>query len=231
MAIKKSNTFIQKPKNYKGTIMSRDYIPTGETQFQAWYENFVAKLPTYASQFRFTGEELAEIQASFEEVRRKLSEHTSMKSALQSLTQVKNMTFHDARVLARRMAKDAKNHRSYTPAIGEDLGIVIPESPLMPGGLDNVQPTFFAVILADRIRLDWIKDIFDGVIVQTRRNAETTWTAFGFDDMSPYEDMRPNAAIGVPEMRYYRMRYRYNGEEVGRWSNEVKVVCGLDAAT
>jgi|GEM_PF-4977005 len=58
------------PKIYKkkGPIMTRNYIPGGDTQFQALYEDFSIKLTMSVATFGLTGEEVAEIQASFEEV-------------------------------------------------------------------------------------------------------------------------------------------------------------------
>ncbi|MDI6780047.1 MAG: hypothetical protein QME25_07655 [Bacteroidota bacterium] len=53
----------------------------------------------------------------------------------------------------------------------------------------------------------------------------TTFTKLGKDTISPFEDNRRNSAPEIPEVRIYRMRYLKGDDEVGNWSDEVKIVC------
>jgi hypothetical protein len=77
------------------------------------------------------------------------------------------------------------------------------------------------------IRIDWVKGQFDGVIVQSKRAAETAFNNLDKDNSSPYEDTRKNITPDTHEPRTYRLRYLIKDKEVGQWSDEVKVYCML----
>ena len=122
--------------------------------------------------------------------------------------------------------EELKRHVAYTDAIGEDIGIVPPAAGA-PGSTASAvaKPGLQATILADKVRLDWVKGEWDGVVVQSKRGSETAFTTLGRDTVSPYEDARPGLTADTPESRTYRMRYLSGDEETGIWSDEVKVVC------
>jgi hypothetical protein len=73
--------------------------------------------------------------------------------------------------------------------------------------------------------MDWVKGQFDGVVVQSKRGAETSFTFLDKDTKSPYEDMRHNINPDQHEARTYRMRYLMNDQEIGLWTDEIKVYC------
>jgi|GEM_PF-5539337 len=88
--------------------MKKDYLPNGDTQFLAWYDNLVNKIPTYATELGITNDEVTNLQNSLQETKAKLGEHTAMKTSLQSLTQAKKNTVTNARSLARTIgSRDA----------------------------------------------------------------------------------------------------------------------------
>jgi hypothetical protein len=71
--------------------------------------------------------------------------------------------------------------------------------------------------LPGEIELDWIRAGFEGVDVELSYDGQT-WEKGDFDTRSPYEDRCPNQTPGQPETRYYRLRYRYQGEPFGQYS-------------
>ncbi len=118
------------------------------------------------------------------------------------------------------LAERIRNTAGYTTAIGEDLGIVPPASDADVLG----DPTFTAVALPNsEVRLDWVKSSSDGVIVESQRAGETTWTNLGTDRFSPFVDGRPPLVDGQPEVRRYRLRYLDGDDPVGNYSAIVSV--------
>ena len=64
----------------------------------------------------------------------------------------------------------------------------------------------------------WVKASADGLVVESQRGAEVTWTVVGTDNFSPYLDGRDPLVAGQPEVRRYRGRYVLNDEPVGNYS-------------
>jgi len=117
------------------------------------------------------------------------------------------------------LAERVRNTTGYTTAIGEDLGIVPPV-----GGILLGDPSFTAVAQPNsEVRLNWVKSVSDGVIVEGQRAAETTWTNLGSDRFSPYTDGRDPLVAGQPEVRRYRLRYLDGDDPVGNYSATVNV--------
>jgi hypothetical protein len=128
----------------------------------------------------------------------------------------------------RDMAVILKRNANYTVSIGEDLGVVPAATALGKSiSIDSQKPSFETFILPDMVRLDWVKGEFDGVVIQSKRAAETSFTFLDKDTRSPYEDTRHNLTPDVHEPRFYRMRYLLKDQEVGQWSDELKVFCIL----
>lgn len=112
------------------------------------------------------------------------------------------------------LAERIRNTAGYTTAIGEDLGIVAPA-----GGALLGDPVVTLVALPDsEVRVNWVKSSADGLLVESQRGAEVTWTVLGTDISSPYLDARDPLVAGQPEVRRYRGRYIVNDEPVGNYS-------------
>lgn len=113
-----------------------------------------------------------------------------------------------------QLADRIRNTAGYTTAIGEDLGIEPPAAPVVLG-----DPTFTATPQPNsEVRLDFVKATSDGVLIESQRAAENTWTLLGTDRFSPYLDARPPLVPGQPEVRRYRMRYLVGDDPVGNYS-------------
>ena len=81
--------------------------------------------------------------------------------------------------------------------------------------------------LPDRVILDWIKGLLDGVIIESSYD-NINWVEIGKDMSSPFEDTRKNKVAHTPETRYYRLRYFKNDRPVGQYCDVVKVTCDIE---
>jgi hypothetical protein len=197
-------------------MSQRNFLPTTDAQLNFWLNNFAGKIGGYATELNILPEQVAQFETDKTDLSTRLNDVQSKKTAYQSSVADKDKVKDAIVKRIRDVAVVMKRNANYTDTIGEDLGIVPPELPALPGGNENAMPSFQAVLLPDRIRLDWVKDVFDGVFVQCKRGNETTFTTLGADSISPYEDTRANLVAGVPEIRIYRMRYLLKDEEVGQ---------------
>jgi len=209
-------------------MAGRDYLPKGDSQYSFWYDNFGNTLVEHGPTLGLTNDEITVVQTDALSVRAKISDVQAMKLTIHSAVETKSATLDASTQHTRKLAKRLKAHPNYTRSLGEALGIVPPGAPTPSGSIDYAKPTFKITVLGDRVRLDWIKNIFDGVVIESKRGGETTWTRLDVDTKSPYEDTRKNLVPGTPETRIYRMRYMMDDEEVGQWSNGVKAICGFE---
>lgn len=118
-----------------------------------------------------------------------------------------------------RFVERTRNSAGFTQAMAEDLGVV-------PGGSSPAlgDPTFDAIAQPNsEVRLNWFKGSATGVIIESQRGSETTWTVLGTDTSSPYLDSRDALVAGQPEVRRYRIRYLVGDEAVGNYSAIVSV--------
>lgn len=117
------------------------------------------------------------------------------------------------------MMERIRNTVGYTTALGEALGIIS-----VPGGPPLGDPTLTAVAEPNsEVRVIWVKASADGVLVESQRAGETTWTVLGTDSSSPYLDSRAPLVAGQPEVRRYRVQYLVNDIPVGNYSAIVTV--------
>ncbi len=204
-------------------MAARDYYPDGDTMTLQWVDHFNAKVPNYAATFGLSGAQLSNVQAHFDAMKQKLSEVEAAKNTLKSLVAAKSQVMKDAESFIRNLVATMKLNASYTQAIGEDLNVIAPAARDEATLIANAKPEFWATVLAILVRLDWPKGDYDGILFESKRGNETTFTLLDKDDRSPCEDKRPNLVAGVPEIRIYRAIYLLNGVPVGNWSEEVRV--------
>ncbi len=118
-----------------------------------------------------------------------------------------------------RLVERTRNSAGFTEAMAEDLGVVPGSTPPALG-----DPTFIAIALPNNeVRIEWVKGSATGVIIESQRADETTWTVLGSDTTSPFTDSRPALVAGQPEVRRYRLRYLVNDVPVGNYSAIVSV--------
>jgi hypothetical protein len=206
-------------------MSTKDYLPRPDADFIVWLQSFSSKLSAHAAEVNITPAEIAQFNTDATDVANKLTDLQNTKTTLQSLTQSKNNLFAEVEKRVRDKVIIIKHQSGYNETIGEDLGIVPPKTPVKPVSLDAIKPEFTATVLPDMVRMDWVKGQYDGVVIQSKRGSETSFTFLDKDTQSPYEDKRHNINPDQHEARTYRMRYLLKDQEVGLWTDEVKVYC------
>lgn len=206
--------------------MAKNYFPSNDSEFLTWFRNFLDKLKNnYAAELEVPGNVVSQLESDFNEAKSRLDELQAAKTKAQSATEAKNTAFGNIQNYMRDQVAIIKRHSKYTNTIGEDLGMIAPK----PISKDNIppgtKPSFLPTVMLDRVRLDWTKSFFSGVAIYGRRGSEQNFTLLARDTKSPYDDARPLLTPEQPESREYRMHYLLDDDEVGEWSDVVKVVC------
>lgn len=222
-------------------------IPRADADLALWLTNFSTSFETHAAALGFTEAEVNSVKADTAMVNFLVGDFVpTYKSAFQSRTSFKNRVISGpAGAVAvavpgppstgpapaavapgivarlRLLVQRIQLSPGYTEAIGIELGVAGPESgPSAPDA--SPKPTLKARSNGPgTVQVDFSKERFDGVFIESRRAGEAEWQSLGLDSYSPYIDDRPPAEAARPETRQYRARYMLRDQPTGEWSDIV----------
>ncbi|MBV8858149.1 MAG: hypothetical protein JOZ02_14555 [Acidobacteria bacterium] len=222
-------------------------IPRTDTELALWLNNFSTSFEAHAPALGFTEAEVNAVKADAAMLNYLLGDLLpTYKSALQARTSYKNMVLTGpigraggalppppATATApavvppgilprlRNLVQRIQLAPGYNEVVGLDLGIIGPEGgPSAPDA--TPKPTLKARSNGPgTVQVDFTKEKFDGVVIESRRAGEDDWQTLGVDSYSPYIDDRPPAEAGRPEARQYRARYILRDQATGEWSDIV----------
>jgi hypothetical protein len=223
-------------------------IPRTDTELALWLTNFSTSFAAYATTLGFTEADVNAVKADAAMLNYLVGDLLpTYKSAFQSRTSFKNLLVSGpagsvavalplppatgtapAVVPAgivqrlRKLIQRIQLAPGYTEEIGLDLGIDGPEGggPSAPDSLPK--PTVKARSTGPgAMQIDFSKEKFDGVLVESLRDGDDGWQSLGLDSYSPYIDDRPPKVAGKPETRQYRVRYMLRDQPTGEWSDIV----------
>jgi len=222
-------------------------IPRADADLALWFTNFSTSFEAHAAALGFAEADVNSVKADAAMVNFLVGDFIpTYKSAFQARTSFKNRVINGAagaaavavpgppatgpvpaavapgvvarlRVLVQRIQLSP----GYTEAAGIELGIAGPES----GGSASDTPPKPALKARSNgpgtVQVDFTKERYDGVYIESRRVGEAEWQSLGLDSYSPYIDDRPPAEAGKPEARQYRARYMLRDQPTGEWSDIV----------
>ena len=227
--------------------MNEDVIPRSEDARKAWCDNMILKFPPLREQLGFSEDEEKAFLDDVRMVNYVITASQSVAAESKARTAYKKQMLDGTAdggnalplplntlpappavlvppgVIGRIRAfiQRIKTQPNYTDAIGEQLQIVGTKSDDL--NIETAKPSFKGASSVGKVRLDWIKGEFDGVVIEGQRGAETVFSLLDKDFKPPFEDLRPNLVAGQPETRRYRMIYLLNDAVAGIYSDEVVV--------
>ena len=126
------------------------------------------------------------------------------------------------------LVKEIKAKKTYTLAMGLDMGIVGSEMAPPPPG-EILAPDLSAILLPgdlnQYVRLKFLKRGHEYVVIESRRGSGA-WEVLTQTNQSPYVDERDLLVAGQAEVREYRARYWDNAKPSSDWCNVVRVTVG-----
>lgn len=227
--------------------MKKRYLPAADPALRAWLNNLNTKIGAYATKYAVTTAELADIDAAATDFAAILDYHEAIGTYGQSITGRKNELRDGVPAggtpsvattpptpptltcvpgfLGRisSICNRIKGNTAYTTADGEALGL---EGTATTVDLNTVKPRISGTTaLADKVVIDWVKGGMQGVTVESSLDG-TNWAKRDKDFRSPWDDTAPNRGT-EPEWRHYRLRYLYQDQSVGLYSDVVRVLVSI----
>lgn len=198
----------------------QDYIPDPDGDFLTWFANYKTQLATTAATFGLTTAEVTAVEADFTALQAKLSALAAKKAEQQAATADKRTARRLIEGRTRALANRIKAHPNFTPALGEQLGIVGPEDST---DLTTSRPTLTAASVGPgSVTIGFDKSTSSGVRILGKRGTESAFSLLGIDTESPYIDTRANAGAG-PETRQYQAQYLFGDDPIGEMSDVLVV--------
>lgn len=201
-----------------------DYLPKLVDVFDTWLENFSAKLAFHAAALGVAPAVVTAITNLITNFRATYAAQVEAEATFKNAAQ---LTRSEREVLVsgingiRKLVQVIKHSPTYTLNIGEDLGVELDEKEV---DTDKIKPVLHLLKLPEKkIRCSFKKKIADGVIIKSRRSAETEFTFFAKSIKSPIIDDRPNLT-SAPEQRDYIAAYFIGNDTVGIESDVVSIV-------
>ncbi len=220
------------------------YLPADDAGKADLIDQFAAKLPKYSAALEISALDLTSLQADAAAFRYALKAQQQMQANAQQWTAYKNLLRDGGSsamaampaapalpapvpaavapgVIARFTALVArvKNHRNYTDAIGQDLGVIGAEQVIDTAAW---KPLLASQIQAGHPVVQWKKGGADALEVWVDRGDGFIFLAI--DTHPPYPDTAPLPAAGA--VWKYKAIYRLHDEQVGQWSDILSITVG-----
>ncbi len=201
--------------------MYRPYKPKTDGGQLIWYPNFKAKLPTYATVLGLSAQEVTDAGESCDAITDSiLNDQNHRNEAAMALAEKKQTQKDEGAKITNFVAR-LKTSAGYTPAIGEDLGVVGGTIPFDPA---TYRPLLRATPVFGGIRLSWVRGQAQMMKLFMRLKGQTEWKVLTISTSSFFDDRTPLAQPNVPEIREYMVCGCINDQEVGNPSDIVSAV-------
>jgi hypothetical protein len=222
------------------------YLPISDSDKVTWLNNFKLKIANYATQLGFTAAEVTSIQNDavyFQFVVQQLDAYkqltlgmTSFKNTLKTNKQQQatgNLptlaapatipTSVAAGIFTRvgTYALRIKRSAAYTPAIGQDLGIVVPNVVFDPS---TFQPDLEVKLEAGRPHLKWTKSSSDSIQLYVDRNLGDGFVPLAHTVKTEYLDVAQVPTGSFTAQWSYKAKYKIGDDEVGMFSPVITIV-------
>jgi hypothetical protein len=204
-------------------MATHDYMPTRKDLLSAWSINYDTKILLYAAMLGITPAELVAMTDRNKDLREAIANGNASQQTAKQANAAADTLIIGYKTDMRLIIKGFKANPNFTPAMGEDLGIIGTDTPFDP---NTYKAGLSAVTYPGHVTLKFPKNGVDGVIIYSRAKGDATFTKLSFDSSSPYVDNRPLKVPGVPETREYMAIGVIDDVEVGQASDIVEVAFG-----
>jgi hypothetical protein len=196
------------------------FYPSIESEIPSFYDNAEKQLNLFKVKYGTSPTVMTAITGYKNQMPLAKMKSDADQQMAKASVQAKNDLFALAKLEIMRELKRITDLPNFAEADAMQLGIRKQNNEQMK---QSEHPLISAItVMPDQVVIDWIKGIMDGVAVYGSADG-VHFELLGIDLRSPYEDKRKNKVDGVPEIRYYKLRYLKGDVQVGQFSDVVNV--------
>jgi hypothetical protein len=227
-------------------MSKQPFLPRTDLGKMDWLKNFAGKLGFYAAKYNISPAQVTDMLNSLPYFIYWMDYRKKYEDYLYKLTEFKNELINGVAAGAQDSVQPAppmlepppmtvssgifkratsianviKSQAIYTVADGNDLGIEGAESVM---DIHNMKPVLnLHLIAGGHPEIKWTKQRMDGIEIYVDRGSGN-WELLAYDTFPNYTDTAPLPALGSSMIWKYKAIYRYNDEQAGLWSDEVKI--------
>ncbi len=200
-------------------MAKKNYVPRKKPQFRNWHANFKTQAHLQATKYNITTGQLAKVDLNDADIIADFDDDAAKELVARAAKTKSRATQKRADGDARDIAQGIKRHVNYVDEDGVLFDIIGPEDSTDP---DTAKPVLELRLDGIKVEISFLKSIFTGVKIFSRRGNETAWTFLTIDTESPYVDNRANLGTGA-ETRQYQAIFVDGDDEVGLMSDIVTI--------
>ncbi len=201
-------------------MAKKNYVPRRKPEFRNWHANFKTQLHLLATKYSITTGQLATVDQNDADIIADFGDDAAKDLVARAANTKSRSTKSRSERDARAIAQQIKRHPSYVDDDGVLLDIIGPEDSTDPATAKPV--LVLRVVAGGNVEVSFVKGIFTGVKIFSKRGSETTFIFLTIDTESPYVDNRPNLGTGA-ETRQYQAVFVDGDDEVGLTSDIVSM--------
>jgi hypothetical protein len=195
-------------------------VPQNDRELANWGKRF-ATIP--AGCYGITEADLALLQTVAVDFTTKVGTADIAKNASKQATAEKQASRRVFEGVIRPLARRMKCHPDYTKGVGVQFGI---EGSTSNYDLNNAAPDLSAIDkTGGTVELRFTRHGSDGIDIYLQREQDVEWQLVGRAMTSPFQDIRPLLVPGKSEIRRYTAVYMQKNQSIGRYSNDVAILC------
>ena len=201
-------------------MRKNSFIPGRDSELDTFEENFRAKLSVHSAALGIDPEEAAAITSLINIHKTAFANMVDKRHASKAAKEENKAKKKILLSELRRISRQIKALKGYTEAIGDDLGIIGPQTVASDSG--EKKPQITAKTSGHLVILKYKKNGSNGIRIYCKRGNETDYSFLALSTVSPFTDDRPNLQTAVPEKREYYCYFFDGSTETGRQSDIVK---------
>jgi hypothetical protein len=201
-----------------------DFYPRRDAEQVLWLKTFRGKVEAHLKAMGFDAKRVKGIVDEIDGLTGSFEAKDKAHATYQAQVAAHNALEEAAVADLRGLVREIKAHPGCTDAMKADLQIEA-----SGGGTAsqaNKSPSLSVEAQPGFVRLSFRKMGFDSVNVYARLRGESAWHFVARDTHSPYNDHRPLATPGVPEVREYRLVGVVKDEEQGLPTDAASIAVG-----
>lgn len=199
--------------------MNTYYFPSNDNELSTWAVNLKTKIESLAPTLGLTPDQVSALNKYCDAILDKTSKITEQKKQMKALQEDKKLVLEREGGLLRNLINHIKTLPTYTPGMGQELGVVSSYYGINP---EEYKPKISVELFTGYLRFKYTKNGVDAMNIYYRKKGTTDWIFISRTSKSPFDF---HLATQVePEKWEIRALGVIDDKEIGKASDIIEVL-------